>query len=341
MAAECGAAGGVEGAHLAGAQHPAPGGPAAAATSRRVTAGDPGPVLITGLDHSGKTPLRVALEQLPELALVRRAYLWTWFDGRFGPLDLRENLVRCLRAMAAHRPIAALQLDLDEIGERFASGEASYDRLFALVGEAVARRAGRPRWGIQESGLERHADRILGNLPGATFLHLVRDPRTWYAGVRAEAGARRRGGVGVASEVWRRSAALGLRNAQRYPARYLLVRYEELAADPTRALDAVSRELGIEPNDALRDAGRRLRLDPPPTLAPQLAAYLEASAGEQMARLGYHGAAPLRGVDRLRFQLGTRPAGQLMALAWRAAERAGPGLSQLAGRGPGRKVNAS
>jgi hypothetical protein len=49
----------------------------------------------------------------------------------------------------------------------------------------------------------------------------------------------------------------------------------------------------------------------------------------------------LRGVDRLRFQLGTRPAGQLMALAWRAAERAGPGLSQLAGRGPGRKVNAS
>ena len=46
------------------------------------------PVLVAGLDHSGKTSLRIALGQHPSLVLVRRLALWT---------DLRARHARATR----------------------------------------------------------------------------------------------------------------------------------------------------------------------------------------------------------------------------------------------------
>ena len=288
-----------------------------------------GPVLITGLDHGGKTPLRIALDAHPSLALMRRAYLWTHFDGRFGPLDDASNLAACIAALAGHGPIARLGLDLGAIADELRRGETGYDRLFALIGEAHARSRGRARWGIQESGLERHADRLLAADPETRILHAVRDPRDWYARVRADGG--RRGGVGVATATWLASTRLGLRNAARHPDRCRLVRAEDLARDPASVLDELLGFLGEASAPSTVESAVALRLAQRGAgdLPPALRAFIEAEAGEVMARLGYHGAVDLAWRQRLRYRVLIRPFGRLTGIAWRASERWAPGAAEL------------
>lgn len=278
-----------------------------------------GPVLITGLDHSGKTPLRVVLDAHPALALARRTYFWTRFDGRFGSLDRPANLARCIDALSRHGPLAALGIDLDGVASRLAPGLATYDRLFALIGEEYARSRGRPRWGIQESLLERHADRLLAAYPNARIIQMVRDPRTWYASVGAS-GARR-GGVGVATAVWKRSSRLALDNAARHPDRYLVMRYEALVGDGTGALRQVCEFIGEALTPGVLEVAGRLDLARDGGELPASArAFIEDEAGGLMAALGYHGTADRRGARELRYRLSTRPVGRAAGMAWRAAE---------------------
>ena len=288
-----------------------------------------GPVLITGLDHAGKTPLRVTLDAHPDLALMRRAYLWTWFDGRFGSLADPGNRARCLAALRGHRPLAELDLDLDGVARRLDTDPApTYDRLFALLGEAHAARQGRPRWGIQESWLEEDADRLLAADPAARIVQLVRDPRTWWTAVRA--GTRRRGGAAIGAEAWSRSAALAARNLAAHPDRYLVVHYEALATEPEATLREVAAFLGLSPAEPLLEAARRLRLDPgrADELGTQARLLIERIAAEPMRALGYHGAVEPRGLAGLRFGLVTRPIGHAATFVSHVAERVGARLGR-------------
>ncbi len=299
-----------------------------------------GPVLITGLDHAGKTPLRVILDAHPDLALLRRAYLWTWFDGRFGPLTDPANRTRCLAALRRHRPIADLQLDLDEVGRRLAEDDApTYDRLFALLGEAHAARLGRARWGIQESWLEDDADRLLAADPSTRILQLVRDPRTWWTAVRST--TRRRGGAAVGALAWTRSAELAMRNVARHPDRYRAIRYEALATEPEPTVREIAAFLGLSVAEPMLDAARRLRLDPgrPEDLDTQARLLVERTASEPMRALGYHGLVEPRGLAGLRFHLVTQPIGRAAGFLSHVAERlaARPGRARRS-RAAARKV---
>ena len=302
-----------------------------------------GPVLITGLDHAGKTPLRVTLDAHPDLALLRRAYLWTWFDGRFGPLSEPGNRARCLAALRRHRPIAELGLDLEAVVSRLGNDAApTYDRLFALLGEAHATKHGRVRWGIQESWLEEDADRLLAADPATRILQLVRDPRTWWTAVRT--GTRRRGGAAVGARAWTRSASLALENRARHPDRYRVVRYEALAADPEATIRDVAMFLGLSSAEPLLEAARNLRLDPgrPDELDTQARLLIEDVASEPMQGLGYHGAIEPRGLAGLRFRLLTKPIGRSAIFASHATERIAARLGRVRrSRAAARKVRLS
>lgn len=304
-----------------------------------MTPAERGPVLITGLDHGGKTPLRIALDAHPSLALIRRAYLWTYFHGRFGALEEPANLAACIAALASHGPIARLEIDLAAIAEELRRGRPGYDRLFALIGEAHARSRRRARWGVQESGLERHAERLLAADPETRILHVVRDPRDWYARVRAD--GRRRGGVGVATATWAASTRLGLHHASLHPDRYRIVRAEDLAGDLATVLRDICDFLGEPAAPGALGAASALPLEAanPDAVPPVIRAFIEAEAGELMARLGYHGTADLAWPQRLRYRALVRPVGRLTGAAWRASQRWAPRAAErLRGRPTLKKV---
>jgi hypothetical protein len=110
---------------------------------------------------------------------------------------------------------------------------------------------------------------LLGWFPAARVIHTFRDPRAIYVSLRRKERAERLTPVGrVARRLgpafdlyamtsviasWRQMVALDRRYRARYPDRYLLVRFEDLAADPKGSVQRLCDFVGIPYSDAMLD----------------------------------------------------------------------------------------
>jgi hypothetical protein len=164
--------------------------------------------------------------------------MWTFFYGQYGDLGRRENFEQCLAALMRYKNALILDPDAERIRKEFWQGEPTYARLFALLQEHFAERAGKRRWGDKTSYVERYADQIFGAYPGAVMIHLIRDPRDRYASAIKRWGTQK-GRVGGATARWLYSVGLARRNLKKYPDQYRVVRYETLVSQP----EATVREI--------------------------------------------------------------------------------------------------
>lgn len=263
-----------------------------------------GPIFIGGASRSGKTLMRWMLTSHPRIAVMRRTEMWPRFAGRFGDLGHAENLERCLRAMLERHQISALEPDLDRLRSALGA-EPTYARLFALLGQGYAERAGKTRWGDMSPGNERFAHEIMSAYEGARFIHLIRDPRDAYASLLLEKAPRRPGAVAAWTSPWIDSARLASAGAERYPGAYLAVRYETLVAEPEATMHQVCRLLGEAFDPAMLRMAEARRYDDVRTssgvgpistdfvgryrgtLTRADVAYIQAVAGSEMRRFGY------------------------------------------------------
>jgi hypothetical protein len=95
------------------------------------------------------------------------------------------------------------------------------------------------------------AERILETMPGAHFLHVVRNPWSAYADTKKRP-------VPLPLEdyifAWTINQQFALRLRNRYPGRFHLVRAEDVMADSVATLGPVCEALGIDPRaDSLRE----------------------------------------------------------------------------------------
>jgi hypothetical protein len=209
-----------------------------------------GPIFVGGAARSGKTLVSLMLSSLPQVVVARRTEMWPRFYGRFGDLGRPANLERCLRAMLRRSQISSLCPDSDQIRREFHLGEATYARLFALVQEQNARRAGKSRWGDQTALIERFADELMSAYGEPRVIHMVRDPRDRHEAILRRA-PRRAGAIGTTTSVWLRSVALGMRHVKRYPESYKIVRYESLVTHPEETMRDLCAFLGEEFDPAI------------------------------------------------------------------------------------------
>lgn len=312
-----------------------------------------GPIFIGGPDRCGKTTMRAFLASHPNIAIPAvGSNMWTYFYGQYGDLADDQNFEHCLDDMLHYKHVAFLQPDADRIRREFRQGERSYARLFALFLIHFAEREGKPRWGAQTGLIERYADKIMAAYPGVQIVHLIRDPRDRYeASIALWPNGRLRAGGAVAR--WSYSANLARRNQERYPGRYLTVRYESMVGQPEQTLRRLCDFLGEEYTvDMLTMAGApefRAKIGKGLDLAPdqtpvttdyigryrqgvpeQDIAFIQAHAGQLMRDFDYK----MEAIDfslgqRLRFNLLTRPRGLVSMWIWL-------GLEKLQHRFPGR-----
>jgi hypothetical protein len=294
--------------------------------SRPVTAetGALAPVFIAGLAHSGKTELRRALSRLPHLEMTRRTYLWTRFFHRFGNLEDEANLDRCLDALLGDPGVASLNPDAERIRREFRSGPWTYVRLFALVHRHHAERLGKRRWGDQLGSVEHVAGPILRELPDAKMIHMVRDPRVLL--VTGASSRRSPERLGWNTARWAASADVARINQERFPAQYLVLRYEDLWFRPEEALQRACRFLGERYSPEMAtgfSGGRRDHKDETAPVAGRSAlgmTLVERYATAQVAALGYpESMVRLSRGDRLMFHLVVQPRGLAGMTAWRIA----------------------
>ena len=231
-----------------------------------------GPIFIGGPDRCGKTLLAAILGSHSQIAIpIVGSNLWTFFYEHYGDLADDRNLDWCLAALMSYKHARFLQPDFDRLRRELSAGERSYERLFALIHEQFAERAGKPRWGDQTGLIERYADQVLAAYPDAVMIHMIRDPRDRYeASLRLWPKGRARAGGAAAR--WAYSVRLGERNLRRHPDRYRIIRYEDLVQRAEEVVRSVTTFLGeaYEPE--------MLSMGDAPTYRRKLAGGVEPSA---------------------------------------------------------------
>ena len=317
-----------------------------------------GPIFIGGPDRCGKTLLAAILGSHSRIAIpIVGSNLWTFFYGQYGDLADDRNLDRCLAALMSYKHARFLQPDFDRLRRELAAGERSYERLFALIHEQFAERAGKPRWGDQTGLIERYADEVLAAYPDAVMIHMIRDPRDRYeASLRLWPKGRARAGGAAAR--WAYSVRLGERNLRRHPDRYRIIRYEDLVQRAEDVVRGVTTFLGEAYEPEMLSMGdaptyrRKLAggAEPSPDAVLISAdhvgdyrgavpdgevAFLQRVLSGPMRRLGYQ-AEPIRMSlgARVRYGTWTVPSNGLRMAAWSGLEAMQHRFPRLVGRTP-------
>ena len=283
--------------------------------------------------------------------------MWSYFYGQYGDLGHADNLDRCLTALMHYKHVRFLEPDPARIRREFVAGPPTYGRLFALIHQHHAEHEARPRWGDQTGLIERYADVIFAEFPDARMIHMLRDPRDRYH-ASLELWPDGKGRAGGAAARWLYSAQLARRNLQRYPGRYLIVRFEDLIRQPEETLLAVCIFIGETYAPAMtamdgapeyrdkRAHGRELRPGESPlsaafiglyrqSIPPRELAFLQRVAARDMALFGYRpDEIELSAADRRRLAV-DYPLNLARMVAWRGLEALHQRMPGIVGRAPG------
>jgi hypothetical protein len=287
--------------------------------SAEATVGERGPIFIGGLSGSGKTHIRRVLGAHPEISMTRRNYLWNRFYQRFGALGDRNNLDRCLSAMAADCDVQRLDPDWDRLRREFVEGDASYARLFGLMHDHHAQRSGTRRWGEQLRFVECFASPIFAAFPTARMIHMVRDPRVSDT-TNGRPLVAKPGKLGWETALWLHSAEIALENRGRYPENYRVVRYETFAADPTEMIEDLCAFIREELTLAMTAVLSTLRF--PDSVRCSAASLIDLYAGRTLEDLGYERVARPPARERVA-GITAWPLNRATMAAWRVT-RGGP-----------------
>jgi hypothetical protein len=190
-------------------------------------------VFIVGSPRSGTTWLHTLLADHPDVASPPELHLFPEF---FGPAEARWN--ERARRNAELRAAGIGGVGLEDLLDR-AELLAWMRALYCTARDAVlARKPGATRLFEKTPENALYLPLIREVVPGAKFVHLARDPRNAVASMlersRRPFGDWAPSDLPAAVAAWRASVTAALRDAD--PHDTLLVRYEDLKADPRATL---------------------------------------------------------------------------------------------------------
>ena len=321
-----------------------------------------GSIYVGGLDRSGKTTMSAFLTSHSQIAIPAvGSNMWSYFYLQYGNLAKPENLERCLQAMLCYKHVKFLQPDAARIREEFSQGPPTYARLFEIFLIHFAEREGKPRWGAQTGLIERYVPQLIDSYEDVRIIHMLRDPRDRYL-ASLELWPEGRGRAGGASARWLYSTRLAERHAQRYPAQFTVVRFEDLITDTEATMRRCCSFVGATFEPAMLEMAGAPRLrDRLTTTASQEdesamlsadhigrfrgrvpsaeVAFIQGRAGRCMARHGYE----CEDVDAgfwgpLRFVFLDWPSQMVRLVAWRTVEALQQRFPRLVRRKPGRRM---
>jgi hypothetical protein len=266
------------------------------------------PLIVLGVRRSGTTLLRVMLDRHSELAVPDESYFVPQLADRHrGRVDV-GGFLDDLRRLPT---LLEWDVPLDDVAKRLRPGMQSGEAI-AAVYEAYAERRGKGRWGDKTPLYMQHLDLLERLFPTALFVHLIRDGRdaalSFLAvpeGIMTRTWAHPRSAADFACQ-WRSEIGAARRLGGRVGSgRYLEVRYEELVAGPSAALEEICSFAGLafeaemldyagEVDVSTKPHQQSLARPPTPGLrhwrgemaASDIAAF-EAVAGDLLQELGY------------------------------------------------------
>lgn len=265
------------------------------------------PVIVVGLPRSGSTFLAHVLSQIDnwyifdDLFLLRQAKS----VGASGDLNDEQlkNLVGFLgwqlRARIRWASFSRPQCKWEEVDEfeealltTFRDKPVTWDGLLEEWLTRLARHHGCKRWGYKAPQDFMNADELLTCFPGLQFVFLVRDPRNVMASkkfVAGEDGKPAEYHPLVYAYYWRMSVKAAQSIRKRIGERILIVKFEELIADPNAEAKRLAKFLGATfRGDVQRTEGNTSFKGTKREGLTKLEEWIcEKIAGDPMRHLGY------------------------------------------------------
>ena len=197
-----------------------------------------GPIFICGTGRSGTSLLSVILDSHHNIVMGAEYPLY--LNHGFTVSDLRRGKAKQSLNRAERCGLTASEV---RVAFKGLPSEFPADRseVLTALGEALARKTGKPRWGVKIMLDSARIGVYASAFPDASFIHLVRDPRDCFASERAfgwgerNAASSARNWVALNRAVISHPGAIG-------------VLYEDLVASPREVMDLVLQRLG-EPWD--------------------------------------------------------------------------------------------
>jgi hypothetical protein len=281
--------------------------------TREAAASDGGaPVIVLGVSRSGTTLLKEMLDRHSELAVPSESYFIPQLWDRHGPRPDAEAILADLGRLARVREWG---VSPDDVRRRLPP-DPSFPEVIAAVYGVYAGARGKARFGDKTPAYMQRLDLLERVFPHAQYVHIVRDGRDAmlsFAAMRRRPRfnwARPRG-VGDFACHWHFEVRAARRLGEAVGRdRYLELRYEDLVAEPERALREVCALVGLSYEPEMLEYhhgidGSKLedhpRLAQPPTvgvrhwrkqMAPRDVEHFEAIAGSTLEEFGYPRAYP-------------------------------------------------
>jgi len=210
-------------------------------------------IIIGGAQRSGTSFLRAIVGSHSAVALFPYDLrLWTkyWLETGSSPLSRGQQQSLIGRILRDEKATIADDLPrIEEVRESLSRSEKSsitaMDVFDSFLG-AYAKKRGRSVWGHKTPWNEFHAKEILDEWDDAFFIHLMRNPLDSAASTKHVDGGTWFYDPFLHIERWRRSAELALENERLYPGRYIVIRYEDLKAEPRLVTQSLCETLGLE-----------------------------------------------------------------------------------------------
>jgi len=211
------------------------------------------PFFIVGTERSGSNLLRLILNAHPALCVPHPPHILKYFAPLAASYGDLGDPARLSRLVADVRGLIKAHIHpwemIPSAKELVAAQPRNLIELFFAVYDAQCRWAGKRRWGCKSTFVVDHIEAVLAVCPEARFLWLVRDPRDVAASSRLSMFSPFH--PWFTAQLWRRQQAAGWRGQAAHPENFLLLRYEELLADPEATVRRVCDFLGEEFDPAM------------------------------------------------------------------------------------------
>jgi hypothetical protein len=215
---------------------------------------------IVGSGRSGTTLLRAMFDAHSQLAIPSETQMYGYFDLQFRK-EFEEGRARdeVLHKFLATSRISALKVSEERVREML-GGVYDWDRLFLALLTGFREDRGVERVGEKTPKHIMVYDQLASLFPKSKFIHIVRDPRAVVASYTHAKFYQYTDGTNPyrAIQKWTRVMDKHFEAEQKLgPSRYTLLRYEDLAAQPTAELQRLCSFLDVPFEEQMLDFQNR------------------------------------------------------------------------------------
>ncbi len=221
------------------------------------------PVFVMGCHRSGTNLLYDMLLSAGGFA-VYRGYLPLYESllPRFGSLDNPGNREKIVTAWMRSKGFRRAGVDAKPLRARLLAEARSGGDFIRIVMDAIAEKQNAQRWAVYDPDNLLHVPQISHEIPGALFLHIIRDGRDIalslmkMEGFRPFPWSRQARGLLETALYWEWMVRKGRQYGSRVHDNYLEVHYEELVRETPAVLDRLGKFLDHDLNyDRIQRAG--------------------------------------------------------------------------------------